>query len=167
MIDSESEREHDIRTEAYNDKVNEEFSDILSQYPDMPKEIGTGPHQLGLKAAVLDEANQGRITAATLRNPITIAICRHKSGPQTEDQRFSAKEQTALAEEFKNKPVMYPTHLNELIVKNQIVIRTPPYLPAELIQLFTKFDQLVAIRVELKKSVWFDTARRIGTPIHD
>ena len=167
MIDSESEREHKIRTEVYNSKINEEYSDILSQYTDMPKEIGTGPQHLSLKAAVMDEENQKRITVATLRNPITIAICRLKSSPQTEEQRAYAKEQRELAEEFKTKPVIHPKHLSELITNNQIVIRTPPYLPAELIQLFAKFDQLVAIRVELKKSVWFDTARRIGTPIHN
>ena len=162
MVDSESEREHQIRTESENNEWLIELRDRLKKYPDKPKDIGAGPHHLGLKAAVLDSLNQRRIEAETVRNPIIIAICRHK-GQQT-------KEQEDLARRLQVNPIRTARNFSEMILSNQIIIRPTSYLPTELIHLFVKFDQPVYFRVEVKKSVWFDTSRDInpmGTPVHD
>ena len=162
MTDSESEREREIRTEDYNNEINAKYDELMRQYPDMPKEIGEGSQQLSLRAAVMDKENQKRITAATLRNPLTVAICRYKTGP-------IPSEQTELAKQLPKNPVLDIGTLSQLIEANHIVIRPTPYLPAELIHLFVKLGQVVQIRIEVKKSIWFYTSRKInlpGTPLH-
>ena len=162
MVDSESEREHEIRTYHENNEWLVEHRDRLKKYPDKPKDIGAGPHHLGLKAAVLDSLNQRRIEAETVRNPIIIAVCRH-NGQQTLVQKN-------LVRMLQDNPCQRAESLSTLILSNQVIIRPTSYLPTELIHLFAKFKQEIFFRVEIKKSVWFDTSRDInplGTPVHD